>query len=140
MATEPKIMPVNPMEHDKYIPETFTVVGKRGVRRIDGQRKASGKAVYTRDINLPGMLHTRIFTSPYPNARIKSMDTEKAEALPGVRCVLRYDDPEIEGKKAASTQGVEDEVLSRTPISRVSNWASPSRPTRRISPMRRSLW
>ena len=113
MATEPKIMPVNPMEHDKYIPETFSVLGKRGVRRIDGQRKASGKAVYTRDINLSGMLHTRFLTSPYPNARIKKMDTDKAEALPGVRCVLRYDDPEIEGKRAASTQGVEEEILSR---------------------------
>ena len=43
---------------------------------------------------------------------IKSMDTSKAESLPGVRCVLRYDDPEIEGKRAASTQGVEEEILS----------------------------
>jgi CO/xanthine dehydrogenase Mo-binding subunit len=112
MATDARIMPVNPMEHDKYVPETFRVLGKRGIRRIDGQRKASGKAVYTRDITLFGMLHTRFLTSPYPNGRIKSMDTEKAEALPGVRCVLRYDDPEIKGKRAASTQGVEEEILS----------------------------
>lgn len=112
MAYDEKVMPVNPMEHDKYIPEQFSILGKRGIRRIDGQRKASGKAAYTRDINLPGMLHTRILTSPFPNARIKSMDTNKAEALPGVRCVLRYDDPEIRGKRAASTQGVEEEILS----------------------------
>ena len=112
MALDPKIMPVNPMEHDRYIPETFSIVGKRGMRRIDGQRKASGKAVYTRDINLPGMLHTRFLTSPFPNARIRSMDTSKAEGLPGVRSVLRYDDPEIMGRRAASTQGVEEEILS----------------------------
>jgi CO/xanthine dehydrogenase Mo-binding subunit len=113
MATGPRQMPVNPMEHDRYIPEDFKVVGKRGIRRIDGERKASGTAAYTKDINLPGMLVTRIMTSPYPNAKIKSMDTSKAEALPGVRCILRYDDPEIFGKRAASTQGVEEEILSQ---------------------------
>ena len=112
MAMDERIMPVNPMEHDRYIPEGFSVLGKRGMRRIDGQRKASGKAVYTRDIVLPGMVYAKFLTSPFPNARIKSMDTSKAEALAGVRCVLRYDDPEIEGKRAASTQGVEEEILS----------------------------
>jgi CO/xanthine dehydrogenase Mo-binding subunit len=112
MATEPKHMPVNPMEHDKYVPETFRVVGKRGIRRIEGERKASGRALYTRDMSLPGMLYTRFMTSPYPNARIKSMDTSKAESLPGVRCILRYDDPEIDGKRAASTHGVCEEIMS----------------------------
>ena len=102
----------NPMERDRYIPETFQEVGKRGVRRIDGYRKASGQAVYTRDIQLPGMLVARFMTSPYPNARIRGMDTGKAEAFPGVRAILRYDDAEIKGKKITSTQGAEEEVLS----------------------------
>jgi xanthine dehydrogenase molybdenum-binding subunit len=105
-------MPSNPMDHDKFTPETFHEVGKRGVRRIDGYRKASGKAVYTRDIQLPGMLVAKFLTSPYPNARIKGMDTANAEAFPGVRAILRYDDPEIRGKKITSTQGSEEEVLS----------------------------
>jgi CO/xanthine dehydrogenase Mo-binding subunit len=105
-------MPSNPMERDRHVPESFREVGKRGVRRIDGYRKASGKAVYTRDIQLPGMLFAKFLTSPFPNARIKSMDTGKAEALLGVRGVLRYDDPEIKGKKITSTQGSEEEVLS----------------------------
>src|SRR5512137_60323 len=95
MVQDRREMPSNPMEHDQYAPGTFDVLGKRGVRRIDGYRKASGKAVYTRDILLPGMLYARWLTSPYPNAKIKKMDTTKAEALPGVRAVLRYDDPEI---------------------------------------------
>jgi CO/xanthine dehydrogenase Mo-binding subunit len=106
-------MPVNPMEHDKFVPDEFRVVGKRGVRRIDGERKASGKAVYTKDVFLPGMLSVRIMTSPYPNCKIRSMDTTKAEGLPGVRHVLRYDDPEIFGQRVASTQGVEEEPLSQ---------------------------
>jgi CO/xanthine dehydrogenase Mo-binding subunit len=105
-------MPSNPMERDKYVPDVFHEVGKRGVRRIDGYRKASGKAAYTRDIQLPGMLFARFLTSPYPNARIKGMDTGKAEALPGVRAILRYDDPEIQGKKITSTQGAVEEALS----------------------------
>ncbi|GAI18272.1 unnamed protein product [marine sediment metagenome] len=41
------------------------------------------------------MLYARFLTSPYPHAEIKSMDTSKAEALPGVRAILRYDDPEL---------------------------------------------
>jgi len=112
MAQDIKEMPSNPMEHDKYMPETFNVLGKRGIRRIDGYRKTSGTAIYTRDIQLPGMLHARFLTSPYPNTRIKSMDTSKAEALPGVRAVLRYDDPEVAGKRAISTYGGEEDILA----------------------------
>jgi CO/xanthine dehydrogenase Mo-binding subunit len=78
----------------------FNVMGKRGMIRKDGFDKASGTAIYTRDIQLPGMLYAKLLTSPYPNVRIKSMDTSKAEALPGVRDVLRYDDPVISGKYA----------------------------------------
>ena len=80
---------------DKYPLEKYNNIGKRGVRRIDGFEKASGSALYTIDIELPGMLHARFLTSPYPHAKIKSMDTSKAEALPGVRAILRYDDPEL---------------------------------------------
>jgi len=112
MAQEVKLMPSNPFELDKYMPETFSVVGKRGVRRIDGYRKASGAAIYTKDIELPGMLYARFLKCPYPNAKIKSMDTSKAEALPGVRAVLRYDDPEIKGKMALSTYGAEEDIVA----------------------------
>ncbi|MGD9212930.1 MAG: molybdopterin-dependent oxidoreductase, partial [Desulfobacteraceae bacterium] len=80
---------------DKYPLDQYTYIGKRNVRRNDGYEKASGAALYTIDVNLPGMLHMRFFTSPYPHAVIKKMDTSKAEALPGVRAVLRYDDPTL---------------------------------------------
>jgi xanthine dehydrogenase molybdenum-binding subunit len=73
----------------------YRSIGKRGSRRIDGVHKASGSAEYTMDVQLPGMLHMRFLTSPHPHAEIKSMDTSRAEALPGVRAVLRYDDPEL---------------------------------------------
>jgi len=78
-------------------------IGKRGPRRIDGLQKASGSAIYTMDVQLPGMLYMRFLTSPYPHAVIRSMDTSKAEALSGVRGILRYDDPEL--PKAADVGG-----------------------------------
>lgn len=80
---------------DKYPLKEYRSIGKRGVHRLDGYEKASGAAKYTMDIQLPGMLYARFLTSPYPHAEIKSMDTSKAEALPGVRAILRYDDPEL---------------------------------------------
>gem|GEM_PF-56227 len=71
--------------------------------RIDGPEKASGRAEYLDDIALgarfPGMLHARVLRSPFPHARIIRMDTSRAEALPGVHCVLTYDDPEVRALK-----------------------------------------
>jgi xanthine dehydrogenase molybdenum-binding subunit len=83
------------LRSDRYPLQEYTYIGKRVARRIDGIQKASGSAEYTMDIQLPGMLHMRFLTSPYPHAAIKRMDTSKAEALPGVRAVLRYDDPAL---------------------------------------------
>ncbi|UCF08033.1 MAG: xanthine dehydrogenase family protein molybdopterin-binding subunit, partial [Thermoplasmata archaeon] len=80
---------------DRYPLKEYNHIGKHITRRLDGIRKAGGYAEYTMDVQLPGMLFMRFFTSPYPHAKIKSMDTSKAEALQGVRAVLRYDDPEL---------------------------------------------
>ena len=63
--------------------------------RQDGHERSSGKATYTRDIYLPGMLYAKILTSPYAHAKIVSMDTSKAEALTGVRDILMFNDPDI---------------------------------------------
>jgi CO/xanthine dehydrogenase Mo-binding subunit len=83
------------MGADKYPLKEFRYIGERGARRLDGHEKASGHAAYTMDVNLPHMLYMRFLTSPYPHAAIKSMDTSRAEALPGVAAILRYDDPEL---------------------------------------------
>lgn len=82
--------------------DEYNVIGRRGVRRNDGREKASGAAIYTLDVQLPGMLHARFLTSPYPHAKIVGMDTSEAEKLPGVRCILRYDDPELQEGVAVS--------------------------------------
>ncbi|MDD5399250.1 MAG: xanthine dehydrogenase family protein molybdopterin-binding subunit [Dehalococcoidia bacterium] len=80
---------------DKYPLKEYKNIGKKLPRKLDGPPKASGEAVYTMDIQLPGMLYMRFLTSPHPHAKILKMDTSKAEKLPGVRYVLRYDDPEM---------------------------------------------
>jgi xanthine dehydrogenase molybdenum-binding subunit len=74
-------------------PTVFNYVNQRGIYRKDGYLKASGRAVYVRDVLLPGMLYAKVMHSPYCHATIKSMDISDAEALPGVRCIIRYDDP-----------------------------------------------
>ncbi|OGF52670.1 MAG: hypothetical protein A2Z21_10185 [Candidatus Fraserbacteria bacterium RBG_16_55_9] len=58
--------------------------------RIDGVERVTGAAKFTHDIQLPGMLYGKILRSPHPHARIKSIDTKRAERLPGVRAVLHY--------------------------------------------------
>lgn len=65
----------------------FTLIG-RPQRKIEGLDKSTGRAVYTDDIRLPGMLHGKILRSPHPHARIVSIDTSRAEALEGVHGVV----------------------------------------------------
>ncbi len=75
-------------------PEGFSPLDY-GAPRQDAHDKVSGQAVFTRDVCLPGMLYAKMLTSSYAHARIVSMDTRKAEALVGVRDILRFDDPDI---------------------------------------------
>ena len=63
------------------------VVG-RSVPRTDAAEKVSGRAVYTTDIALPGMLHAKLLRSPRAHARIVRIDADAARRAPGVRAVL----------------------------------------------------
>src|SRR5437016_11333663 len=65
--------------------ETF--VGKR-IRRREDPRLITGTATYVEDIQMPGMHYAVILRSPHAAARIRSIDTKKAESAPGVVCVL----------------------------------------------------
>ncbi|WP_144632358.1 xanthine dehydrogenase family protein molybdopterin-binding subunit [Bordetella genomosp. 13] len=57
--------------------------------RVDGPQKVSGTARYTADFNLPGMLHGVPVTATIAHGRIAELDASQAEAVPGVRLVLR---------------------------------------------------
>ena len=65
----------------------YKVVGTRPIRH-DGIDKVTGRALYGADIQLPGLLHGCVLRSPHSHARIKSIDTSKAEAHPDVRAVV----------------------------------------------------
>lgn len=67
--------------------QEFNVVGSRPIRH-DGAEKVTGRARYSADINLPGMLYAKVLRSPHAHARIKNIDTSKAEAMSGVRAVV----------------------------------------------------
>jgi len=67
--------------------QEYNVVGKRPIRP-DGADKVTGKALYGADINLPGLLHGRVLRSPHAHARIKSLNTSRAAAHPGVKAVM----------------------------------------------------
>ena len=66
---------------------TYTWVGTRPIRH-DGYDKVVGKARFAADLDLPGQLHTAYLRSPHPHARILSIDTDAAAAMPGVRAVV----------------------------------------------------
>ena len=67
------------------------VVGT-SVPRLDAREKVAGRAVYTDDMTLPGMLHGAMLGSPHAHARILSCDTSRARAMPGVKAVLTAED------------------------------------------------
>ena len=76
----------------------FSIIGKP-TAMIDAAEKTTGSGRYTDDLSLPGMLVGKILHSPYPHARIKSIDTSRAEKLEGVVAV-------VIGKDAPKTYGI----------------------------------
>ncbi len=66
-------------------------VGK-SVKRVDGIKKVTGSLKYVDDIKLSRMLYAAVKRSPHPHAKIISINTEKAEALKGVKCVITGDE------------------------------------------------
>ena len=64
------------------------------VKRREDPRLITGEGQYTDDFKLPGMLQMKVLRSPYAHARIKSIDTSKAKALPGVHGVFTAKDLE----------------------------------------------
>ncbi|HXD52629.1 MAG TPA: xanthine dehydrogenase family protein, partial [Burkholderiales bacterium] len=74
---------------------TATVSGGeigRSLPRLEGRDKVTGRAEYTHLMQLPGMLHAKIFRSTVAHGRIKSIDTSAARNVPGVYAVYTSDD------------------------------------------------
>ena len=78
------------VRNERKEPETGSI--GRSVPRVDGISKVTGKAVFTDDLYLPGMLYAGVLRSPHPSARIDSIDCSGALSLPGVKVALTAGD------------------------------------------------
>ena len=85
---EPRLLvkgkPPSPLDRE------LSIIG-REIDRADALEKATGEAEYTGDIKLSHMLYAKCLRSPYAHARIKRINTARAEALPGVRAIIHKD-------------------------------------------------
>ena len=96
----------------------YKVVGTRPIRH-DGVDKVTGRALYGADFQAAGLLHGRVLRSPHAHARIKSIDTTRAEAYPGVKAVVTAKDfPQVGdtiadlGEGAVHLKDLQDNVLA----------------------------
>ena len=96
----------------------YKVVGTRPIRH-DGVDKVTGRALYGADFQTVGLLHGSVLRSPHAHARIKSIDTSRAEAYPGVKAVVTAKDfPDAEdkiadlGEGAVNVKHLQDNVLA----------------------------
>ena len=91
-------------DESNFVSKSFT--------RVDGKEKVTGKAKYTYDENMPGMLYGRILRSPHPHAKIISIDSSKVEALSGVKAVLTdiKDEVFFAGDDVAAVAAISEEI------------------------------
>ena len=91
-------------------PKNFVLVGKQQTRRLDSIAKSTGKAQYTIDVKLPGLLTAVIARPPAFGAKLKSVDDSAAKAVKGVKFVVKVPEgvavvatgmwPALQGRKA----------------------------------------
>ena len=84
------------------------------VRRLDAPSKVTGKLKYAGDMVMSGMLHVKVLRSPLPHARIVSIDTSAAEAMPGVEGVITSRD--VPGKDGFGVFVHDQPVMAREKV------------------------
>src|SRR5437762_1246230 len=100
----------------------FQYVGTRPARH-DGVDKVTGRAAYGADFSLPGLLYAAALRSPHAHARIVSIDTTAAEAVPGVKAVVTARDIPtnsarvmLGGEAALDLHDMSDYMLARDKV------------------------
>ncbi len=90
-----------------------TLTGK-DVQRLDAVAKVTGRAKYTYDINLPGMLYGMILRSPHPHAKVISVDLSRAAAHRGVKAVLSHEKETVRyaGEEVAAVAATSPEAAA----------------------------
>ncbi len=76
---------------DQWPQGARTVVGQPAARQ-DGHQRARGQAIYTADVQLPGLVHAAVLRSPFAYARVNKLDLSRALELPGVVGAIGPDD------------------------------------------------
>ena len=106
----------------KYEAKALKVIGTRPLRP-DGADKVTGRARFGADYNLPNQLIGKVLRSPYPHARLRSIDVSQALALPGVKAVVTRDDfpdlPEqfaLSGELTINYRDVTRQVMAREKV------------------------
>jgi CO/xanthine dehydrogenase Mo-binding subunit len=87
-------IPETPLPGERPKPWKVTRIVGKAVPRVDAYERVSGSAVYTSDIVLPNMLYGAILRCPHANARVKKIDSSRANKMPGVHAVISSDTPE----------------------------------------------
>jgi xanthine dehydrogenase YagR molybdenum-binding subunit len=91
--------------------QDFRIIG-RPTPRIDGRLIVTGRAKYTHDLFFKDMLYAKILRSPYASAEIVSLDLSQAQALPGVKAVLKLKEGRVkyEGEQVAAVAAIDEET------------------------------
>ena len=76
---------------ESWAPDAALSLVGRPVPRQDGAARAAGRACFTVDVRLAGMLHAAVLRSPVAHGRVRSLDLDAARAVPGVRAVIGPD-------------------------------------------------
>lgn len=94
--------------------EKFGIIGQY-TKRIDGKKIVTGKAAYTQDIKLRGMLIGRILRSPHAKAEVLSVDLSAAENLPGVKAAMQMTKGKIQyaGQMVAAVAAVDEKTAEK---------------------------
>jgi xanthine dehydrogenase YagR molybdenum-binding subunit len=115
-ASAPRVMEVHAAEGDlpPWDLDSKLRVMKGRYPRIDGPQKVTGRAKYTFDINMPGMLWGKMVRASVPAAGIVKIDTSRAEALPGVKAVWTTDSRVVRfaGQDIAAVAAISPEVAA----------------------------
>ena len=86
---------------------SFTVIGKP-IQPLNAVKTVTGRATFTDDVSLKGMLYAKILTSPHAHAVIRQIDVSEARAIPGVHAVLTYEDVQRVPFASGSEEGPQD--------------------------------
>ncbi|HZP35499.1 MAG TPA: xanthine dehydrogenase family protein molybdopterin-binding subunit [Methylomirabilota bacterium] len=93
------------------------------IPRPDGPEKVTGRVQYVADLQPKGLLHAKLLRSPHAHARIRSIDTSAAKALPGVRAVITARDiPQLRKKaptRAHAVLAIDRVVFMGQPVAAV---------------------